>query len=130
MRGLKELRIRLFKSTLEDLWDRKLLESLAGIQVKDDNFVLELPGVYEEEAGDRLMRPISIANTALFKIQRRTKEGDRSNVIIVPSYDPDPISWHRAVVLILRNPWAVLATLGSELAAKLKGTIEAWKRRE
>jgi hypothetical protein len=90
MIGLEELRIRLFKSSLEDLRESKLLESFAGIQVQGGNFVVELPAVYEWEVSNQLMRPISISNAAPFTIQRRTRQGDRINGIMAPYYDPDP----------------------------------------
>jgi hypothetical protein len=108
MKGLKELRIRLFRSSLENLWESKLLESLVGIQIQEGKFVVELPVVDEQELVDR--SPISIDNNAQFIIQRRMPEGDRSNFIIAPSYDPDPMSWQQAVIIIC-NPVAALKSI-------------------
>lgn len=129
MKGLKELRIRLFKSSPEDLWESKLLQSLVGIQIQDVNFVIELPGIDGQEAADRLTRPISINNGTPFIIQRRTMEGDRSNIIIAPSYDPDPLSWKQAVVITICNPVAVLRNTYSEFVLKVVEKIEARERR-
>ena len=124
MKGLKELRIRLFRSDLQNLWESKLLESLVGIQIQEGKFVVELPAVDKHEPRDRSVRPI-FKNNPWFMIQRRTPEGDRSNGFIVPSYDPDPLLWQQAVVIIIRSPVAVLKSIYSKLALKVEEKIKA-----
>lgn len=126
MKGLKELRVRLFRSGLEDLWESKLLESLVGILVQEGKFVVELPVVDKQEPVDRSVRHI-FKNNPRFVIQRRTREGDRSNGFIAPSYDPDPLLWQQAVIIIIRNPVAVLKSIYSELALKVEKKIKALK---
>jgi hypothetical protein len=124
MKGLKELRIRLFRSDLQNLWESKLLESLVGIQIQEGKFVVELPAVDKHEPRDRSVRPI-FKNNPWFMIQRRTPEGDRSNGLIAPSYDPDPLLWQQAVVIIIRSPVAVLKSIYSKLALKVEEKIKA-----
>jgi hypothetical protein len=126
MKGLKELRVRLFRSSLEDLWESKLLESLVGILVQEGKFVVELPVVDKQEPVDRSVQHI-FKNNPRFMIQRRTPEGDRSNGFIVPSYDPDPLLWQQAVIIIIRNPVAVLKSIYLELALKVEEKIKALK---
>jgi hypothetical protein len=125
MKGLKELRIRLFKSSLENLWESKLLESLAGIRIQEGKFVVELPAVDKEERVDRSKSRIPINKDAQFTIQRRAPEGDSSNAIIAPTYDPDPLPWQQAVVIIIRHPVAVLKSIYSGLALKVEEKIKA-----
>jgi hypothetical protein len=137
MKGLEDLRIRLFKDMHNDLYESRILSPLIGVKVRNDNCVLELPAVQGWKQGDGLVGVKTGESSLRYPIERRELLGDnnwRSNRGIggLGGFDRLPM-WIQIpahLIAIILIPPVVVVYLGKKSIIKIDQSLEQKRKKQ